>query len=98
MPGIIQQLTGEETREPSNATGAAAARAGWSHRRRDVPGGWLRPTALGPVDGLVRGDYSAPMTLKSWLTKMWCGQLTPMVWTSYSPLPSCTTRSTMPPG
>jgi hypothetical protein len=22
--------------------------------------------------------YSAPMTLKSWLTKMWCGQLTPM--------------------
>jgi hypothetical protein len=24
----------------------------------------------------------APMTWKSWLTKMWCGQLTPMLWTS----------------
>ena len=22
--------------------------------------------------------YSAPTTLKSWLTKTWCGQLTPM--------------------
>jgi hypothetical protein len=27
---------------------------------------------------LCRGGYSAPMTLKSWLTKTWCGQLTPM--------------------
>ncbi len=24
------------------------------------------------------GRYSAPTTLKSWLTKTWCGQLTPM--------------------
>jgi hypothetical protein len=24
------------------------------------------------------GGYSAPMTLKFWLTKTWCGQLTPM--------------------
>ena len=42
--------------------------------------------------------YPAPTTLKSRLTKMWCGQLTPMLWTSYSPLLSFTTRSTMPPG
>jgi hypothetical protein len=27
---------------------------------------------------LYHGGYSAPMTLKSWLTKTWCGQLTPM--------------------
>jgi hypothetical protein len=39
-----------------------------------------------------------PPTLKSWLTEMWWGQLTPMVWTSYSPLLSFTTRSTTPPG
>ena len=44
------------------------------------------------------GGYSAPTTLKSWLTKTWCGQLTPMLWTSYSPLLSFTTRSTIPPG
>jgi hypothetical protein len=25
--------------------------------------------------------YSAPMTLKAWLTKTWCGQFTPMMWT-----------------
>ncbi len=43
----------EEAREPSNATGAAAARAGWSHGHRDVSGGWLRPTVFGAVDGLV---------------------------------------------
>jgi VIT1/CCC1 family predicted Fe2+/Mn2+ transporter len=40
-------------REPSHATGAAALRAGWSHRHRDVSGGWLRPTVFGAVDGLV---------------------------------------------
>jgi hypothetical protein len=45
-----------------------------------------------------RRAYSAPTTSKSWLTKMWCGQLTPMLWTSYSPLLSLTTRSTTPPG
>jgi vacuolar iron transporter family protein len=43
----------EKTREPSRATGAAAAAAGWSHRHRDVSGGWLRPTVFGAVDGLV---------------------------------------------
>ncbi|RIJ78346.1 hypothetical protein D1871_03100 [Nakamurella silvestris] len=31
----------------------AALRAGWSHRHRDVSGGWLRPTVFGAVDGLV---------------------------------------------
>jgi VIT1/CCC1 family predicted Fe2+/Mn2+ transporter len=43
----------DESREPSYATGAAAARAGWSHGHRDVSGGWLRPTVFGAVDGLV---------------------------------------------
>ncbi|WP_188940798.1 VIT1/CCC1 transporter family protein [Nakamurella endophytica] len=31
----------------------AALRSGWSHRHRDVSGGWLRPTVFGAVDGLV---------------------------------------------
>ena len=44
---------GEETREPTHAVGAAALAAGWSHRHRDVSGGWLRPTVFGAVDGLV---------------------------------------------
>ena len=44
---------GEETQEPNHAVGAAALVAGWSHRHRDVSGGWLRPTVFGAVDGLV---------------------------------------------
>jgi VIT1/CCC1 family predicted Fe2+/Mn2+ transporter len=40
-------------REPHEAVGAAALAAGWSHRHRDVSGGWLRPTVFGAVDGLV---------------------------------------------
>jgi vacuolar iron transporter family protein len=44
---------GDETREPVQAVGAAALAAGWSHRHRDVSGGWLRPTVFGAVDGLV---------------------------------------------
>jgi len=44
---------GEERQEPTNAVGAAALAAGWSHRHRDVSGGWLRPTVFGAVDGLV---------------------------------------------
>jgi VIT1/CCC1 family predicted Fe2+/Mn2+ transporter len=44
---------GEETREPTHVVGAAALAAGWSHRHRDVSGGWLRPTVFGAVDGLV---------------------------------------------
>jgi VIT1/CCC1 family predicted Fe2+/Mn2+ transporter len=43
----------EEKRGASYATGTAAAAAGWSHRHRDVSGGWLRPTVFGAVDGLV---------------------------------------------
>jgi VIT1/CCC1 family predicted Fe2+/Mn2+ transporter len=46
-------VTDDEKREPSAATGAAALRAGWSHRHRDVSGGTLRPTVFGAVDGLV---------------------------------------------
>ncbi|MGO9724314.1 MAG: VIT1/CCC1 transporter family protein [Streptosporangiaceae bacterium] len=44
---------GDDTREPNHSTGAAARAAGWSHRHRDVSGGWLRPTVFGAVDGLV---------------------------------------------
>jgi vacuolar iron transporter family protein len=44
---------GEENPEPTRAVGATALAAGWSHRHRDVSGGWLRPTVFGAVDGLV---------------------------------------------
>ncbi len=46
-------MTNAEGPEPSQATGAAALREGWSHGHRDVSGGWLRPTVFGAVDGLV---------------------------------------------
>jgi VIT1/CCC1 family predicted Fe2+/Mn2+ transporter len=46
-------MSDEPIPEPSRATGAAAAGAGWSHRHRDVSGGSLRPTVFGAVDGLV---------------------------------------------
>jgi vacuolar iron transporter family protein len=39
--------------EPAQAARQAALAAGWSHRHRDVSGGWLRPTVFGAVDGLV---------------------------------------------
>ena len=39
--------------EPHGAAGRAALSTGWSHRHRDVSGGWLRPTVFGAVDGLV---------------------------------------------
>jgi VIT1/CCC1 family predicted Fe2+/Mn2+ transporter len=42
-------VTGEQGADPSQA----ALAAGWSHRHRDVSGGWLRPTVFGAVDGLV---------------------------------------------
>jgi VIT1/CCC1 family predicted Fe2+/Mn2+ transporter len=42
-----------DRREPGHLIGAAALAAGWSHRHRDVSGGWLRPTVFGAVDGLV---------------------------------------------
>ena len=44
---------GEEMHEPGHAVRQAALAAGWSHRHRDVSGGWLRPTVFGAVDGLV---------------------------------------------
>ena len=39
--------------EQQHAVRQAALAAGWSHRHRDVSGGWLRPTVFGAVDGLV---------------------------------------------
>jgi vacuolar iron transporter family protein len=50
---VIEQMADEEILRPSEATGTAALRAGWSHGHRDVSGGWLRPTVFGAVDGLV---------------------------------------------
>jgi vacuolar iron transporter family protein len=43
----------EQTEAPDERAQAAAVAAGWSHRHRDVSGGWLRPTVFGAVDGLV---------------------------------------------
>jgi VIT1/CCC1 family predicted Fe2+/Mn2+ transporter len=43
----------EDKGEPDHTVGSAALAAGWSHRHRDVSGGWLRPTVFGAVDGLV---------------------------------------------
>jgi VIT1/CCC1 family predicted Fe2+/Mn2+ transporter len=43
----------EEPPKAPGAAGRAALAAGWSHRHRDVSGGWLRPTVFGAVDGLV---------------------------------------------
>ena len=54
---------GDETATTEASTAAAAdadvvlmelaVAQGWSHRHRDVSGGWLRPTVFGAVDGLV---------------------------------------------
>ena len=46
-------MVAEGKKEPFGAAGRAALAAGWSHRHRDVSGGWLRPTVFGAVDGLV---------------------------------------------
>jgi VIT1/CCC1 family predicted Fe2+/Mn2+ transporter len=43
----------EDINERYRAVRQAALAAGWSHRHRDVSGGWLRPTVFGAVDGLV---------------------------------------------
>jgi vacuolar iron transporter family protein len=43
----------QEAEDPGRAVRRAALAAGWSHRHRDVSGGWLRPTVFGAVDGLV---------------------------------------------
>jgi len=45
--GLQPELDGD------TAVTDAAMSAGWSHRHRDVSGGWLRPTVFGAVDGLV---------------------------------------------
>jgi hypothetical protein len=58
----------------------------------------LRKRWLADLCWQDRRAYSAPTTLKFWLTKTWCGQLTPMMWTLYSPSLSNTTRLTVPPG
>jgi VIT1/CCC1 family predicted Fe2+/Mn2+ transporter len=46
-------VVADDKKEPHGAAGRAALAAGWSHRHRDVSGGWLRPTVFGAVDGLV---------------------------------------------
>jgi vacuolar iron transporter family protein len=43
----------EEKPAPAAHGRDPAALARWSHRHRDVSGGWLRPTVFGAVDGLV---------------------------------------------
>lgn len=47
-----EQLPGSAAQQDAVLIEAAAAE-GWSHRHRDVSGGWLRPTVFGAVDGLV---------------------------------------------
>jgi VIT1/CCC1 family predicted Fe2+/Mn2+ transporter len=49
---MIRQVS-QHNPESSHAVWQAALAAGWSHRHRDVSGGWLRPTVFGAVDGLV---------------------------------------------
>jgi VIT1/CCC1 family predicted Fe2+/Mn2+ transporter len=46
-------MAGEKAPRSPGSAGHAALAAGWSHRHRDVSGGWLRPTVFGAVDGLV---------------------------------------------
>jgi vacuolar iron transporter family protein len=49
---MIRQVS-EHDPDAGRAVRQAALAAGWSHRHRDVSGGWLRPTVFGAVDGLV---------------------------------------------
>ena len=42
--------------------------------------------------------YAVPVTLKSLLTKMWCGAGVWILWTAYEPSLSFSTRLTTPPG
>ena len=51
--GMTRRVAGEEIPGPAHSGRDAAALARWSHRHRDVSGGWLRPTVFGAVDGLV---------------------------------------------
>src|SRR3954469_13225477 len=50
------------------------------------------PQASKPPDPL----YWAPVTLKSLLTKTWCGPLVANIWTAYEPSLSFSTRLTVP--
>ena len=50
---ITDNLHRVSEHEQDRAVRQAALAAGWSHRHRDVSGGWLRPTVFGAVDGLV---------------------------------------------
>ncbi len=61
---VVTDAKGHEaagtSRDDEAASGAAEVgtaqadlTAWWSHRHRDVSGGWLRPTVFGAVDGLV---------------------------------------------
>jgi vacuolar iron transporter family protein len=52
MRRMIRQVS-EHNPDSGHAVRQAALAAGWSHRHRDVSGGWLRPTVFGAVDGLV---------------------------------------------
>src|SRR4051794_8552606 len=55
--GPPPDMNNDEAPTPRSAQGSpvteAALAGGWSHRHRDVSGGWLRPTVFGAVDGLV---------------------------------------------
>lgn len=55
--GMMLGMAGEGVSDSMSEHDAAVTRdavaAGWSHRHRDVSGGWLRPTVFGAVDGLV---------------------------------------------
>jgi VIT1/CCC1 family predicted Fe2+/Mn2+ transporter len=46
-------VTDEQVPGPDHQVNDPEAVARWSHRHRDVSGGWLRPTVFGAVDGLV---------------------------------------------
>jgi vacuolar iron transporter family protein len=50
---MVGEQGAESTPEQDAAVQRAAISQGWSHRHRDVSGGWLRPTVFGAVDGLV---------------------------------------------
>jgi VIT1/CCC1 family predicted Fe2+/Mn2+ transporter len=51
VAGTIIGVTAEhDTTQPRPGP---AVPTGWTHRHRDVSGGWLRPTVFGAVDGLV---------------------------------------------
>src|SRR6202167_5800962 len=43
----------EQLPEPAQTVRQEALAHGWSHRHRDVSGGWLRAAVFGAVDGLV---------------------------------------------